>query len=78
MFNVSRLHARLASVLPPPPLAVIWLREWSERHDAALWCADQIDQGQPSIRCNADQNARKAVFLIFDTTQAVEFKLRFG
>ncbi len=78
MLNLSLLRARIVSVLPPPPLAVIWLRDWSERHDAALWCADQIDQGQPAIRCNADHNAEKAVFLIFDTTQAIYFKLRFG
>lgn len=78
MLNLSRLRARLARLLPPPPLAVVWLGHWSNRHAAARWCANQVWDGLPKVRCQADFVAKRAVFLFSDETQAVEFKLRFG
>ena len=78
MLNLSPMRARIARLLPSPPLAVVWLGHWSYRHAAARWCASQLVRGLRKVRCQADHAAERAVFLFWDETQAVEFKLRFG
>ena len=78
MLNLSLLRARIATILPPPHLAAVSLGNWAYRHAAARWCAKQLTDGLPKVRCKADHPAERAVFLFSDETQAVEFKLRFG